>query len=294
MSAPEHNDDLEKFLAQRSLLPPALQAHEQSEPPAELDRVVLQKARAAVEPSAAREMLLRNRWFVPLTLAATIVLSFTIVIRIQQSGDSPYAPMSGRVIEPATVNENESVPPQKTEQPRLRPIPERVMRREIAVPELDAADATVAEVPRATIPLSDEIAGLAKESTAVTAAAPPPPAPVPESESRRTVERVESKAYVASRDRAVAAPAQAQAAANEVQADAVPATPAPESAGQEGAAVARVAIDPKVWLQRILKLRAEGKTAEAEREWQAFRKRYPDYVPDRATSEGLASESVAK
>jgi hypothetical protein len=293
MSAPEQNDDLENFLAQRSLLPPALQAREQSEPPAELDRQILQNARAAIEPGAARKMLLRNRWFVPLTLAATVVLSFTIVIRIQQSGDSPYAPMSGRVIEPATVSESANVPLQKTEQAQLRPIPERVMRREISVPELDAADTTVAaETSRATAPLSDEIAGLAKEAPAVAAAAPATP-PAPVLESRRTSEVAESKAYVASRERTV--PAQASAAANdEVQSDAATAEPQPASAGREGAAVARIAMEPKVWLQRILKLRAEGKTAQADREWQAFRKRYPDYVIDRATSEGLASDSVAK
>jgi hypothetical protein len=263
MSAPEHNDDLESFLARRALLPPALQAHEQSEPPAELDRRILQNARAAIGPGAARQMLRRNRWFVPLTLAATVVLSFTIVIRIQQSGDSPYAPMSGRVIEPATVRESESAHPQKTEQAKLRAIPERVMRREIAVPELDAADTAVAaETSRATAPLSDEIAGLAKEAPAVAAAAPPA--------------------------------AQAAGAANEVRSDAAPAASSSAAAEQESAAVARIAMEPKVWLQRILKLRAEGKTAQAEREWQAFRERYPDYVLDRATSEGLASDSVAK
>jgi hypothetical protein len=290
MSAPEHNDDLDRFLAQRALLPPALQAHEQSEPPAELDRRILQNARAALEPGAARQILRRNRWFVPLTLAATVVLSFTIVIRIQQSGDSPYAPMSARVIEPATVRESESAPPQKTEQAKLRSIPERVMRREIAVPELDAADTAVAaESSRATAPLSDEIAGLTKEAPAVAAAAPAaPPAPAPVLESRRASEVAER---VAPSERAFSA--RAGAANDDLQPDAA-SEPPPASGAQEGAAVARVAIDPKVWLQRILKLRAEGKTVQAEREWQAFRKRYPDYVIDRATSEGLGSDSVAK
>jgi hypothetical protein len=200
------------------------------------------------------------------------------------------------VIEPATVRESESAPAQKTEQMPLRPIPERVMRREIAVPQLDAADTAVADASRATVPLSDEIAGLTKEAPAVAAAAPPSPAPstAADSESRRTAEVAETKAYVASRERVEAAQAQTESAANAIQSDAVPAAPPPASAGQESAAVARIAMEPKVWLQRILKLRAEGKTAQAEREWQAFRKRYPDYVLDRATSDGLASDSVAK
>jgi hypothetical protein len=40
---------------------------------------------------------------------------------------------------------------------------------------------------------------------------------------------------------------------------------------------ARKAEDPAAWLQRIETLRTQGKTQEADREWQAFRKIWPDY-----------------
>jgi hypothetical protein len=69
-----------------------------------------------------------------------------------------------------------------------------------------------------------------------------------------------------------------------------PAAPATESKAAAGAA--NTAADSKLreeaapedaasWLRRIRALRAEGKVAEAEREWQAFRKAWPDYPVDR-------------
>ena len=40
---------------------------------------------------------------------------------------------------------------------------------------------------------------------------------------------------------------------------------------------------PERWLERIVRLRTEGRNDEAEKELAEFRKRYPDYkVPDAA------------
>ncbi len=250
MSTPERDDELEKFLAQRAVLPRALQEREQAEPPPELDRLVLRQARAAIEPGVASKMLRRNRWFVPLTLAATIVLSFTIVLRIQQSGDSPYTPMSGRVMEPAATSRAQDAPEQKAEAPRLRQIPERTLRREIAVPQLDTAEATSADNATPAVPLSEEIPGLAKEAPAVA-----------ESESRQSVANAAAEGNASVASRAAAPP------------------PAPDAAG-----FAKVE-SPQAWLERIRKLRADGKAEEADREFQAFRSRYPNYLLDNPVKE---------
>ena len=54
------------------------------------------------------------------------------------------------------------------------------------------------------------------------------------------------------------------------------------SVQQEQRAPAGKAEDPADWLRRIETLRAQGKTEDAEREWLAFRKAWPDYpvTPD--------------
>jgi hypothetical protein len=49
------------------------------EPPAELDRVVLRQAREAIESERPVRVFRNPRWAMPLALAATLVLGFTVV-----------------------------------------------------------------------------------------------------------------------------------------------------------------------------------------------------------------------
>jgi hypothetical protein len=51
------------------------------EPPAELDRVVLRQAREAIEPPEPMRVISSPRWSMPLALAATLVLAFTVIFR---------------------------------------------------------------------------------------------------------------------------------------------------------------------------------------------------------------------
>ncbi len=78
MSSPDQ--DLEDFLAGRSDLSRRHRGTEQ--PPAELDRAILAKARAAVEGVKPKVAPLpkrnRARWMVPFAVAATVTLSFAI------------------------------------------------------------------------------------------------------------------------------------------------------------------------------------------------------------------------
>jgi hypothetical protein len=54
---------------------------EMFEPPAELDRVVLRQAREAIKPPEPMRMFSAPRWSMPIALAATLVLAFTIMFR---------------------------------------------------------------------------------------------------------------------------------------------------------------------------------------------------------------------
>ena len=52
------------------------------EPPAELDRVVLRQAREAIEPPEPMRVFSAPRWSMPIALAATLLLTFTIIFRV--------------------------------------------------------------------------------------------------------------------------------------------------------------------------------------------------------------------
>jgi len=80
MTGPD--DDFEDFLKRRK------QVFERPrddlfEPPAELDRVVLRQAREAIKSDEPMKVFSAPRWSVPVALAATLVLAFTVVFQAQ-------------------------------------------------------------------------------------------------------------------------------------------------------------------------------------------------------------------
>lgn len=74
------DDEFEDFLNRRKPVfrPPA---DETFEPPAELDRVVLRQAREAIKPPEPMRMFSAPRWSMPIALAATLGLAFTVIFR---------------------------------------------------------------------------------------------------------------------------------------------------------------------------------------------------------------------
>jgi hypothetical protein len=68
-----------------------------------------------------------------------------------------------------------------------------------------------------------------------------------------------------------------QAAAPKPKAQAFPAAPPTQASPEGPAADATQYAEPKVWLERILELRRQGKLEEADKSLKAFRERYPAY-----------------
>ncbi len=79
MTGPD--DDFEDFLNRRKSVI-RRHADEMFEPPAELDRVVLRQAREAIEPPEPMRVFSGPRWSMPIALAATLLLAFTIIFRV--------------------------------------------------------------------------------------------------------------------------------------------------------------------------------------------------------------------
>jgi hypothetical protein len=74
------DDDFEDFLKRRK---PVFERPRDDlfEPPAELDRVVLRQAREAIKSEEPMKVFSAPRWSVPVALAATLVLAFTVVFQ---------------------------------------------------------------------------------------------------------------------------------------------------------------------------------------------------------------------
>jgi hypothetical protein len=71
------DDEFEDFLRRRK--PKFRAPDDMFEPPAELDRVVLRKAREAIESEQPMRVFRGPRWAMPFAVAATLVLAFTVV-----------------------------------------------------------------------------------------------------------------------------------------------------------------------------------------------------------------------
>jgi hypothetical protein len=78
MTGPD--DEFEEFLKRRK---PVFRrpGDEMFEPPAELDRVVLRQAREAIKPEEPMRVFSAPRWSMPIALAATLLLAFTVIFR---------------------------------------------------------------------------------------------------------------------------------------------------------------------------------------------------------------------
>ncbi|HVY81393.1 MAG TPA: hypothetical protein VG994_10465, partial [Steroidobacteraceae bacterium] len=94
----DEDRELEDFLARRSVLHRRLADRDYHEPSPELDRLVLERARQAIEVPANAPMYRAPRWALPVALAASVVLALAVVLNVARlrggDGYSVAAPMS--------------------------------------------------------------------------------------------------------------------------------------------------------------------------------------------------------
>ena len=240
-----------------------------------------------------------RRWGVPVTLAATVLVTSTLALMVyeRQSGLDAIAPQVPRAGRPAKVSPAE---PKRAAQPEKSP-PAELPR---------VAPQPAPPVPQAAVPLDR-----AKQRTVETAFSGKGPATgrserVPEVprgfEILRKSEEVKPAPVAPAPGASVspaalpganqAAPLQDTPRASEIRQQAPPVAGLASRAGSlresgstfQGSSVAaivgnRVAAPeatertPEKWLEDIRKLKTEGKATEAERELAEFKKRYPDY-----------------
>ncbi len=276
------------------------------EPPPALDDAIRAAARRAVVPRPRLAGSPFSRaWQVPLSIAAVIVLSVSLVTLMGEEAPEPAAP-----------------PPAAAP-----PLPEAAHRAD------QAGGANVSTVPKvALLPEARESGGIglkppppaATPGTGIRRAAPPAAVPgesrteqsVADRTSPAPAQRQPATAFpgsVGSSENRAAAPAtaevMAQAELNVASSDSTgrerdrasgPAAPAASSAAPvrprmmagtapapSGEVTAHADLPPEKWLERIADLRRQGRLEEARTSLTEFRKRFPDYVLPAALKDGI-------
>ena len=226
MNLPDNELDLERRLARNERLFPEARQFAALEPPAELDRLVLAKARADLSSATDNEahpgFFTLNQWALPVGLAATLVLSLTIFLRLPESSNVPVLTTSDI---PAPTAAPRTAPSAETAADQASAAPIARQRREVA-----------RSTPREPI-------------------AAPPPAPV----AAQLEAQLEASAAIAAADRI--------------------AMPASAAEGADAASGKTREIDPLSWYRRIVELRQAGKQTEADSEWSALQRQYPQFKP---------------
>ena len=272
-------------------------ASAQEEPPESIDNMILATARRELRGSTR----IAIRWSVPLALAAVIVLSVSLVAVMrdasQLSGKSLKTDRQQQSSPVAAQPGTPSVVADEAEQRRETALQKRAkgeqapvgltrsgkldwdraerpsspgQAKEIAVPVPSSVGSGSASKKSAPAPLAIRPLD-ATEQLHSNVAKPDERQSVPVQEPARSRVNAYNAAAVSSADGQ-------QSKASSAEQSAI--GPAPRAAAETAPRAdvrADHALSPEQWLERIERLRREGKAAEAQASLDAFRKRFPEY-----------------
>ena len=268
------------------------------EPPAALDAAILAAARESVRPRV------RNRWAGPVSIAAVLVLGLGVSLRMQteQPGieTSVPPPSSSSAEYPSPGADSAAPEAQVKEAPRAdrsRDAQARAPAAKALTAPAKEAGRNVASAPAAPLPQAPgpKLSSQPAQDSVPAAAeryqqkdAPPPEALAKKQTDAPPAESARAEARPFAEAPAAAPPPPAALAR---VAPATPAaSPAPLRAKREAAAgaVAQDSATSKpdaderaTELERIARLRRDGKDAEADKALEEFRRRNPDYrIPE--------------
>jgi hypothetical protein len=251
MTSPD--DEFDEFLRRRR---PMFGRADDLEPPLELDRVVLRQAREAIESERPHRVFRAPAWGMPVALAATLVLAFTIFLRVGTPG---------AVKKPEVTVQNVS----------------RQIEMPAAAPSPPPADSERATTPAAAPMLAEQSADKSAVVVDLGADAAGAAAPAPEAQRARRVDKVAEAAAPAPSSQAYAD----SRAGNEQRVDSM----SSDERRAEPALAASAAPKPEyrrtsqAWLAEIERLRAAGDSARADAELAEYKREHRAYAvaPDR-------------
>jgi hypothetical protein len=275
-----HDDDFDDFLRRKR--PIFTRGHEEPlEPPAELDRLILRQARDAIREPAPQRVFRAPTWGMPVALAATLVLAFTVILHTTNSPKRLAAEVAvqnvARSVETAPVAA--AAPPAAEMAEAATAPPANYSAEAPAAARTDGV--IVADIVADGDARAEKVAGdVARARSAAQATG-----------DRALVAREEAERYADSPPAPIRTPAEqdAPASAGVMSKSASGAyAPAQTDAAE---AVARKAPglapayrrDSKTWLAEIERLRSTGDVARADAELAEFKRQHRAYAtsPDR-------------
>lgn len=248
------------------------------EPPRTLDDAILAASRRPPRSWT-------QRWALPLSIAAVVVLSVTVTLHVQQEQpglngvEAPQAAKEAR----APERSNDAAQPLKLkpeDQLKLPPRSQAKLEARRAEPKA-FADAGADRAPASAAPRAPVAAAppaglgeLASRGDAGRGASER----YADSALRREEERVARDAEAAARAPQVGAALAKRSAPAPAAASAQAAKPSTEPAAKTAEQPGKLAAEtPELELERIAKLRAEGRNDEADKAFLEFRRRYPSF-----------------
>jgi hypothetical protein len=240
MTGPDYDAELEAFLKRRSPMHRRLSDIDHAEPSLEIDRLVLDRAREAIETPRQPPMYSASRWALPVGLAATILIAFTVVLNIDHRGAKVGAnasPVAAESPAPAVARAASAREQERGDSPRVLTDSSAASERRDAQVE-KKAEAVVAQRAESAAP--QDAANASTDSTPLLASSRSGVAQMPPAQPRQ------------------------QAPGSSPDSPAVTADADPHSS-------------PDTWLREITRLRSAGRTADADRELAAFREAYPSH-----------------
>lgn len=306
---------LEEYLRGNSPLSQQYRALPDDLPPPALDRQVLAQARAALGKQAVVGRPRWVRWGAPMAVAASAVMALSIVMQgglqeaevtiptqmIEEAPAPAAAPQSA-----AQAPESHAAPEQEVtvldfgalsqqSPPPFIPrddLPEQSSAQDRSIPQNDQAARNVesrevaAEKARVQSSPARTQSAQERARTSEMSAEPANATSADAALATQSARRVMPPPPVAapppppSVNSPVAAPS-APASGATSQAAPPPARPmaAPAAAAAPSPSVmSTISAEPETWLSEIRRLRLDGEGAAADREWQRFRKAFPDYA----------------
>jgi hypothetical protein len=242
VSRREHDPELRDLISAGDTLHEQLARLDRSEPPEELDRIVIERARQAIRMPQLERPIRQFRWAAPIAIAATVLVSFALVLH-QLGPQAPAIAPPAATTEPvivanapiATASRREAAQDARADAPRVAAAP---------------------PVPLAQTRSADEDGSRARARPAETRQVTPQAAPVPAPE-RALAKR---EAYES----------ETLAASAAVESDAAAA-----ASGTYSDPKANFRAHPDTWRAEIARLRQEGRHEEADRELAEFRRMFP-------------------
>lgn len=255
------------------------------EPPAELDRLVLRQAREAIEAEKPHRVFRAPAWGMPVALAATLVLAFTIILHVggpvkPRKAEVTVQTISRTLETPAAADSMAPPAPEvrAAPAPQARPPAEQSADRGAVVVDLGTSNTADAGSAPASMDMARERRVEQVADAARPAAAPPF---VSDDEAARYSQSMGASNRTAAGDTrsstSVIIDGQRVDATSSGE---LRVEPAPTSAKATAPAWRR---DSKTWLAEIERLRAAGDNARADAELAEYKREHRAYAgaPDR-------------